>query len=78
MSITMCVNRFNTGNRNMQDNPSDAETRNILEYPWGLFYLHGLTLIIVWTSNHMPSKVCDEISNPILNFNGCTVRFRYG
>ena len=24
--------------------------------------------------NHMPSKVRDEITNPLLNFNGCTVK----
>ena len=26
-----------------------------------------------WISNHMPSKVWDEITYPFLNFNGCTV-----
>ena len=41
--------------------------------PIGRFYLHGLTLIPAWISNHMPSKVWDEITYPFLNFNGCTV-----
>ena len=31
---------------------------------------HGLTLILAWISNFMPSKVCDEITHPFLNFNG--------
>ena len=39
----------------------------------GPFYLHGLTLIPAWISNHMPSEVWDEISYPFLNFNGATV-----
>ena len=39
----------------------------------GPFYKHGLTLIPVWISNHMLSKVWDEITYPFLNFNGCTV-----
>ena len=34
------------------------------------FYLHGLTLIPAWISNHMPGKVWDEITYPFLNFNG--------
>ena len=29
------------------------------------FYLHGLTLIPAWISNHMPCKVWDEITYPI-------------
>ena len=29
-------------------------------------------------SNHMPSKVWDKISYPLLNFNGATVKFRNG
>ena len=39
----------------------------------GPFYYHGLTLISAWISNHMPSKVWDEITYSFLNFNGCTV-----
>ena len=39
----------------------------------GPFYWHGLTLISAWVSNHMPGKVCDELTYPFLNFNGCTV-----
>ena len=37
------------------------------------FYLHGLILIPAWISNHMLSKVWDEITYPFLYFNGCTV-----
>ena len=37
------------------------------------FYQHGLTLILASISNHMPSKVWDEITYPFINFNGCTV-----
>ena len=33
----------------------------------------GLPLTPVWISNHMPSKVWDEIPYPFANFNGCTV-----
>ena len=39
----------------------------------GPFYSHGLTLIPAWISNHMPSKMWDEIIYPFLNFNGATV-----
>ena len=42
-------------------------------YPRAPFYKHGYTLIPAWISNHMPSKVWDEITYPFLNFNGCTV-----
>ena len=41
--------------------------------PSGPFYLHGLTLIPAWMSNHTSSKVWDEITYPFLNFNGATV-----
>ena len=40
---------------------------------WDHFYYHGLTLIPAWISNHMSSKVWDEITYPFPNFNGCTV-----
>ena len=39
---------------------------------------HGLTLIPAWISNYMPSKMCDEISNPFPNFNSRIVEFRNG
>ena len=39
----------------------------------GHFYWHGLTLISAWISNHIPSKVWDEITYPFLNLNGATV-----
>ena len=37
------------------------------------FYQHGLNLILAWISNHMPSKVWDDIPYPFPNCNGCTV-----
>ena len=40
---------------------------------WSPFYLPGLTLIITWISNRIPSKVRFEISHPFPSFNGCTV-----
>ena len=36
---------------------------------WGSFYKDGLTLILIWISNHMPSKVWDEITYPFPKFN---------
>ena len=33
----------------------------------------GLTLTPAWMSNHIRYKVWDEITNPFLNFNGCSV-----
>ena len=38
-----------------------------------IFYLHGLTLIPAWISNHIQYKVWDEITYSFLNFNGATV-----
>ena len=40
---------------------------------WGLIYQHGFTLVSVWITNLIPSKVWDEIAYPFLNFNGGTV-----
>ena len=40
----------------------------------GPFYYHGLAFIPAWISNYMSGKVWDEITNPFLNFNGCTVQ----
>ena len=40
---------------------------------WGLFYYCGLTAIPHRISNHMPSKVLDDITYPFLNVNGCIV-----
>ena len=45
----------------------------VLYVIWGPFYLHGLTLIPAWIRNHMPSKMWDEITYPLPNFNGFTV-----
>ena len=53
-------------------NLSRAGTDLILDII-GPFYQHGLTLIPAWMSNHMTSKVWDEITFPFLNFNGATV-----
>ena len=40
---------------------------------YGTFYQYGLTSIPAWISNHMPSKVWDEITDTFLNFNGFEV-----
>ena len=39
----------------------------------GLVHQHGLTLIPVWISNRIPSKMRDEINHPLPNFNVCTI-----
>ena len=39
---------------------------------WRLL-LHGLTSVPTWISNHMHSKVWDEITYPVPNFNSYTV-----
>ena len=41
--------------------------------PVALFYKYSLTEIQAWISNHMPNKAWDEITYPLLNFNGCAV-----
>ena len=59
----------------VQTFPPSTVTNHISVYyfipRWGLaittttnnhFYLNGLALIPAWISNHMPSKVCDEIT----------------
>ena len=38
-----------------------------------LIYVHGLTLIPAWISNHIHYKMWDEITYPFLNFNGATI-----
>ena len=35
---------------------------------WGPFSWHGLTLIAAWISNHAPSKLWDDITNPVPKF----------
>ena len=35
--------------------------------------IHLYTTATAWISNHMPSKVSHDITDPFLNFNGCTV-----
>ena len=39
----------------------------------GPFYLHGLSLIPGWISNHLTSKAWNEITCRFPSFNGCTV-----
>ena len=39
----------------------------------GPFYLHGLTLISAWISNYIHYKLWDEITYPLLNFNGTSL-----
>ena len=39
---------------------------------WDPFYWHGLTSILAWISDHMPSKVWDEITYPFVSFNRAT------
>ena len=41
---------------------------------YGTSHYNWITSIPVWISNHMPSKVKDEITDPFPNFNGCTVK----
>ena len=56
-----------------------AQWRTIPAGYWWLPWHHGpilltwLTLIAAWISNHMPSKVWDEITYQFPNFNGYTV-----
>ena len=50
--------------------PTSPETGKYICSP---FYWRGLTLIPVWISNHMPSKVWYKITHPFLNFNCVTV-----
>ena len=39
-----------------------------------LLYNHKGLFSLTWISNHMPSKVWDEITYPFPNFNGCTIK----
>ena len=39
----------------------------------GPFISMVLSLIPAWISNHIPCRVCDEITYPFPNFNGCTI-----
>ena len=42
--------------------------------PWDPFYQHGLNLTLAWISDHMLSKVWDEITHPLPNFHICTIK----
>ena len=44
-----------------------------IQFTCGHFYLHGLTLITPWISDHLRGNVWDEITYPFLNFNAATV-----
>ena len=41
---------------------------------WGPFYWRGLTLIPAWISDYIHHKVWDEITYPVTNFNGSTLK----
>ena len=43
---------------------------HLISASWGPIYYHELTFIQEWISNHMTSKVSDEITYPFPNFNG--------
>ena len=42
-------------------------------FAFGHFCYHELTLIPAWISNHIHSKMWDEISLPFLNFKSTTI-----
>ena len=44
-----------------------------MKYCRGLLYFQIKWLIAGWISNHMPSKVWNEITYPFPNFNSCTI-----
>ena len=50
----------------------------LTQFTWGPFYYHRLTLIPVWISNHMPTKIWDEITYSFPNFNGITAELGNG
>ena len=35
---------------------------------WGPFYWHGVTSILTWIANHVPSNLWDDITYPVPNF----------
>ena len=59
----------------MYDCPSAYEVilKDIGKISRGYFYWHGLTLIPAWISNHIPSKMWDEITYPFPNITGPTI-----
>ena len=44
-----------------------------LTSPYVLWYLPPRASIASWISNHVPSKMWDEITYPFTNFNSCTI-----
>ena len=63
--IMVCAHHFS-------DHRGQPDATSALSHQWSLYW-HGLTLIPAWISNHMLSKVWDEITYPYPNFNGRTV-----
>ena len=51
----------------------DDKDQHSLYHACSPFHWHGLTLIPAWINNQMLSKVWGAITDPFLNFNGCTV-----
>ena len=62
-----CINRYTFMNTVPRLNPM------IFLSNQGPLLLIWFTLFPAWISNHMPSKVWDEITYPFLNFNCCTM-----
>ena len=71
-----------SSNRSWQEDPLASIIRQCLRiftpyigllYQKELFYKYGLTSILTWISNRMPSKMWNEITYPFPNFNSMTV-----
>ena len=57
---------------NLDNHYADSPDNDIVVMFWNLG-VSGLTLIPAWTSNHVPSKVCDRIIHPFSTFKGPAV-----
>ena len=57
---------------NLDNHYADSPDNDIVVMFWNLG-VSGLTLIPAWTSNHVPSKVCDKIIHPFSTFKGPAV-----
>ena len=57
---------------NLDNHYADSPDNDIVVMFWNLG-VSRLTLIPAWTSNHVPSKVCDEIIHPFSSFKGPAV-----
>ena len=74
-SVYMCMNSILKGCLYLY-HPDRSRTccnHHVLLFTRVHVYRHRLTLISTWISNHMPSKVWDEITYPFSNFDGCIV-----